>query len=488
MPMEYVKFSDIQPAEYNPRQLSDEAFEQLQGSLKTLGFILPIIVNKDNMTIVAGHQRTRAAGAVGIEEAPCFFVHDVKIQDEMRFNLIHNGVEYEPEVLGKCLDDTLEEGKFYTDVANNKFDVATSRQAAIVKDMCRLILSYGDALCAIICGGEIVFGNNYVYACQRLHKPVHCYILEAGKRKVFDYYFKQDYGVFCYDNLERPEFVQGLAQPARGVAMEWSMLYRHAVKWILEEPKDTKILDFGCGKARFIDKLRIEYNYKNAIGLEFFNHNRTGISVEKGNKMIDAFFNYIRKKGKFQYVMCEAVINSVTCQEGEDGVMACLNLFCELGGTVFFCGRMRDSVVKKLDAKRDTVDDCASVMFLDKNGLTAVISEGQWFFQKYLTEEQLTALPERFGLEPFTSYRQSGYFGFGCKKVRELDRDTYIRALKYEFNMRIPGGKRYGRQNEALELFGYADAIDTAEETLEQGTPTVKISDDGQIISKARKV
>ena len=68
--MERVKFADIKPASYNPRKISEEAFVELQGSLKTLGFILPIIVNRDNMTIVAGHQRTKAATAVGIAEAP----------------------------------------------------------------------------------------------------------------------------------------------------------------------------------------------------------------------------------------------------------------------------------------------------------------------------------------------------------------------------------------------------------------------------------
>ena len=45
--MEYVKIKDIHPAEYNPRKLSEAAFVELQGSLKTLGFILPIIINKD---------------------------------------------------------------------------------------------------------------------------------------------------------------------------------------------------------------------------------------------------------------------------------------------------------------------------------------------------------------------------------------------------------------------------------------------------------
>lgn len=455
--MEYVKFKNIHPADYNPRKLSDEAFVELQGSLKTLGFILPIIVNKDNMTIVAGHQRTKAANKVGIDEAPCFFVHGVKMQDEMSFNLIHNGVEFEPDELGHCLDSTLEEGKFYTGVANDKFDVHSANQPSIVKDMCRLILRYGDALCAIVCGGEVVFGNNYIYACQKLDIPVHCYVLEAGKRKVFDYYFKKDYGVFCYDNLERPEFVQGLAQPPRHQDIDWSILYREVVKYLLKEPKNTKILDFGCGKAMCIDKVRIQHNYYNAIGLEFFNHNRVGISIQKGHDMIDKFLDYVKKKGKFQYVICDAVINSVTCQEGEDGVLACLNLFCEMGGKVFFSGRMREVAEKTMNAKRNTTDDAMSVMFLDDKGLTAVISQGQWFFQKYLTEEQLQALPERFGLKPFMSYKKSGYFGFGCEKIKELPREMYIKALQYEFNMQLPNKQRYGRQHDALRAFGFED-------------------------------
>ena len=101
--MERVKFADIKPASYNPRKISEEAFVELQGSLKTLGFILPIIVNRDNMTIVAGHQRTKAATAVGIAEAPAYFISGVDIESEILFNQIHNGVELEPETHSECL-------------------------------------------------------------------------------------------------------------------------------------------------------------------------------------------------------------------------------------------------------------------------------------------------------------------------------------------------------------------------------------------------
>ena len=142
---------------------------------------------------------------------------------------------------------------------------------------------------------------------------------------------------------------------------------------------------------------------------------------------------------------------------GSPGTMFTLNLFCEMGGKVFFSGRMRSAVEKQKDAKRNTTDDSMSVTFLDDKGLTAVISQGQWFFQKYLTDEQWKALPERFGLKPFMTYKKSGYFGFGCEKVAELPRETYIKALEYEFNMRLPNNQRYGRQHDALRLFGFED-------------------------------
>lgn len=150
--MDYVKFADIRPASYNPRKITDEAFVELQGSLKTLGFILPIIVNRDNMTIVAGHQRTKAATAVGLTEAPVYFISGVDIESEILFNQVHNGVELEPEKLSKC-KASREAGTFHDDIPASDFEIVEAN-ASIVKDICRLIVKFGDALCAIVCGDE----------------------------------------------------------------------------------------------------------------------------------------------------------------------------------------------------------------------------------------------------------------------------------------------------------------------------------------------
>lgn len=67
------KISELIPATYNPREITDEEFEKLKNSLKEFGFVEPIIINKKG-TIIGGHMRVKAAEAIGIKEVPCTVV------------------------------------------------------------------------------------------------------------------------------------------------------------------------------------------------------------------------------------------------------------------------------------------------------------------------------------------------------------------------------------------------------------------------------
>jgi len=93
--MQYINISDIKPASYNPRKISQQQFNKLQESIKNIGFVMPILVNKSNMTIIAGHQRTKAAKAIGVEQVPVFFCNNINQADEIKFNQIHNGKDNE---------------------------------------------------------------------------------------------------------------------------------------------------------------------------------------------------------------------------------------------------------------------------------------------------------------------------------------------------------------------------------------------------------
>lgn len=449
--MEYVKFTDIKPADYNPRRISDSAFAELKGSLKTLGLILPIIVNRENMTIVAGHQRTKAAMAIGLTEAPCYYVSGIDIESEVRFNQVHNGIELEPDIHSECLN--VRASGFYDDIAAEDFIIKDSK-ATIVKDMCQLMVNYGNALCAIVIGSECVFGNNYIKAAKITGMPIHCCFVEESKRAMFEYYFKQDYGVFSYDHIERGDFVQGLAQPPRLKVLPWSCLYEIVVPHLQnEDRKSVKVFDFGCGKAQYITKLHKQLGYRNAIGLEFFNHNTVGISVEHGQEMVDDFIAFVKANGKFDYVICDAVINSVNTQEAEDAVLMCLNLFCKMGGKIFISGRNLEYMKQQTEANRNTTP-MMSINFFDENGLTAIMKQGQWFFQKFLTDEDVDKIIKRMGFDVFVRKKSSGYFFIGAYKTKDFPKEEYAKAVDYEFNLKLPNNRRYNRHGDVKELFG----------------------------------
>mgnify|MGYP003291671143 CR=1 FL=1 len=57
MDFEKIKLTDIVPAEYNPRKISEEEYYKLKESITKFGLVDPIIINLKNNRIIGGHQR-----------------------------------------------------------------------------------------------------------------------------------------------------------------------------------------------------------------------------------------------------------------------------------------------------------------------------------------------------------------------------------------------------------------------------------------------
>ena len=66
--------SELIPAEYNPRYITDEALEHLKASIQRFDAVEPVLVNmhpdRKNI-IISGHQRIKAAKALGMDKFPC---------------------------------------------------------------------------------------------------------------------------------------------------------------------------------------------------------------------------------------------------------------------------------------------------------------------------------------------------------------------------------------------------------------------------------
>lgn len=86
--IEYVNIDDLDPYEFNPRD-NEPAIESLMNSIRRFKFIVPIVID-DNNVIGAGHTRWEAARRLGRVEIPCVRASHLT-EDQMRqFRIIDN--------------------------------------------------------------------------------------------------------------------------------------------------------------------------------------------------------------------------------------------------------------------------------------------------------------------------------------------------------------------------------------------------------------
>jgi DNA modification methylase len=98
-----IRLKDLNPAEYNPRTISDDALAGLTKSLTRFGCVEPIIVNvrDDRNVIVGGHQRHKALTELhgGDYECTCIVV-DLSVSEEKTLNVTLNN----PHIQGDFID------------------------------------------------------------------------------------------------------------------------------------------------------------------------------------------------------------------------------------------------------------------------------------------------------------------------------------------------------------------------------------------------
>jgi len=87
-----VLLSEIKPAPYNPREISEEALAGLRQSLEQFGVVDLLVINKRNMRIVSGHQRYKILQEAGVEKVTAIMV-DVDEISEMAMNVTLNSQE-----------------------------------------------------------------------------------------------------------------------------------------------------------------------------------------------------------------------------------------------------------------------------------------------------------------------------------------------------------------------------------------------------------
>ena len=121
-----IPIADLNPAAYNPRTISPEKYEALKESIRTEGFVESVVVQKNGLRIIGGHQRVRAAKELSIEAGvappaiPCI-VLDIDDVRAKKLNIKLNRLrgEFEARMLGELLVDIYEDGAISVEESNN---------------------------------------------------------------------------------------------------------------------------------------------------------------------------------------------------------------------------------------------------------------------------------------------------------------------------------------------------------------------------------
>ena len=104
-----VPIGKLKAASYNPRIMTAELMEALEGSIDRWTMVRPLVVNHDN-TVIGGHQRLKAAKSLGLKTVPCVYVK-VDKDVEMALNIALNKIkgQMNPNKLGVVLDELSDE-------------------------------------------------------------------------------------------------------------------------------------------------------------------------------------------------------------------------------------------------------------------------------------------------------------------------------------------------------------------------------------------
>lgn len=108
MTIEQIDISQVQPAVYNPRVISEDEMDGLVSSLRKFGFVEPLIINKRTNNLVGGHQRLKAADLLGLTTVPVTYV-DLSEIEEKALNIALNSHtiqgKYDHEILPTLLEE-----------------------------------------------------------------------------------------------------------------------------------------------------------------------------------------------------------------------------------------------------------------------------------------------------------------------------------------------------------------------------------------------
>lgn len=435
---ERFDITKVIPAEYNPRSITDNSMDDLKESITRLGIIKPLIINTLDNKILAGHQRSKAILALGMEHAPVVELGRISLSDEAMFNQTHNSIETNASN-SKVFN--AEDMKFgYSFIGPDDYDFEENKAAGIVNDISTLIATHGG-FCNVVIDeeGTPLLNSDYLVASKILNEDLLVYKLPNELIRDLRYFFSRDYGDFDYSNLPLKSYVQTYAQPKRlgkGLRNFASILY---MKYVHRElTKDMRAIDFGAGRAdhaRFLD--RKGYHVKFYEPFPKFSENHS-INMKTVKYAINQVGLDLKAEGLYDMVINDNVLNSCIDEYYENAVMTVCNALGKKDATFLMATRSLLQLVNRDNAKT-TTGRVRSVEFLDKNNYSCVFMNGTWVMQKFYEPINTANLMKKFFHEVDIVDTTGPSIVARCQYPKELPMKAYEQAIEDEFNIEYPG-------------------------------------------------
>ena len=122
-----MKMTDLKPAEYNPRKISDTALAGLKESIRRFGLTQPIVFNRRTKRVVSGHQRLKALKELGEKKVPVIVV-DWPELTEKEANITFNNRAIE----GEFTDDIVEMLKMIEEKDKEAFEALLLNEIPLI--------------------------------------------------------------------------------------------------------------------------------------------------------------------------------------------------------------------------------------------------------------------------------------------------------------------------------------------------------------------
>lgn len=448
----------LRGAEYNPREITPDDLAVLAESIKELGLVKPLIVRGD--LLIAGHQRTKSLRALGINTAAVFKLSSATtVYDETRFNQLHNGTDMDSGDENCHVSGLVGCSGFHSIPSKQIRGNFRARMAGVRREICELILKYGAwGGCVATESGTVIHCAQYALACASVGAPLTVFVIPDSERGRYERYLNRTYGVFSYKHLERKTYIQTFAQLPRlrqsKLAVKHSRLYENLVLPFLgsNNGKSLRGIDFGSGHADYAEFLRAR-GYP-IIDVELFRRQGAGNTIDTlaVHRMIDVMCRELTANGPFDYVVCDSVLNSVDCLAAETAVMTFISALCKPGGTVFFSGRCSEYIQSRLRCTQ-SASGATQIWFLDHDGFTAKYRKGEWFYQKFHDKAGVVKMAAAAGLKLITHQRSDSSWQVQATPTVGPSREQLVSAIRYEFELMLPGGVPLGRSADVIRAF-----------------------------------